>query len=54
MKTGNKEHLEDMVTLKQMIEAEMNKESRFLGKVLVAVTIFAALSPILIWWMGSR
>lgn len=49
MLTGNKEYLEDMFTLKQMIEVEMNKETRVLGKVLVAVTIFTVLSPLLIW-----
>ena len=54
MKTGNKEHLQDMFTLDQMIEVEMNKESRVLGKVLAAMTIFTVLSPFFIWWLGSR
>lgn len=54
MKTGNKEHLEDMFTLKQMIETEMDKETRVLGRVLAAMTIFTVLSPFLIWWLGSR
>lgn len=54
MKTGNKEHLQDMFTLDQMIEVEMNKEARLLGKVLAAMTIFTVLSPFFIWWLGSR
>lgn len=54
MKTGNKEHLMDMFNLDQMIEVEMNKEVRMLGKVLAAMTIFTVLSPFFIWWLGSR
>lgn len=54
MKTGNKEHLMDMFNLEQMIEVEMNKETRVLGKVLATMTIFTVLSPFLIWWLGSR
>ena len=54
MNTGNKEHLQDMFTLDQMIEVEMNKEARSLGKVLAAMTIFTVLSPFFIWWLGSK
>ena len=54
MKTGNKEHLMDMFNLDQMIEMEMNKEVRVLGKVLAAMTIFTVFSPFFIWWLGSR
>ena len=54
MRTGDKEHLADMFTLDQMIEVEMNKEARLLGKVLATMTIFTVLSPFLIWWLGSR
>lgn len=54
VKTQNKEHLEDMFTLEQMIELEKDKEARLLGKVLAAMTIFTALSPFFIWWLGSR
>ena len=49
MRTGNKEHLEDMFTLKQMIEAEMNKESRKLGWVLFGITAVTLASPLIIW-----
>ena len=49
MRTGDKEHLEDMFTLKQMIEAEMNKESRKLGWVLFGITAVTIESPLLIW-----
>ena len=49
MRTGNKEHLEDMFTLKQMIETEMNKESRELGWVLFGVIAVTLASPIIIW-----
>ena len=54
MKTGNKEHLEDMFTLKQMIESEMNKESRKLGWVLLGMTVITLTSPLIIWLLGSR
>ena len=54
MRTGDKEHLADMFTLDQMIEVEMNKEARLLGKVLATMTIFTVLSPFFIWWLGSR
>ena len=54
MKTGNKEHLEDMFTLKQMIESEMNKESRKLGWVLLGMTAITLTSPLIIWLLGSR
>ena len=54
MKTGNKEHLEDMFTLRQMIEAEMNKESRKLGWVLLGMTAVTLASPLIIWLFGSR
>ena len=54
MKTGNKEHLEDMFTLKQMIESEMNKESRKLGWVLLGMTAITLTSPLIIWLFGSR
>ena len=54
MKTGNKEHLMDMFNLDQMIEVEMDKETRVLGKVLATMTIFTVLSPFFIWWLGSR
>ena len=49
MKTGNKEHLEDMATLKQMIETEMNKESRKLGWVLFGMTAITLAGPMIIW-----
>lgn len=49
MRTGNKEHLEDMFTLKQMIETEMNKETRTLGWVLFGITAVTLASPIIIW-----
>ena len=49
MQTGNKEHLEDMFTLKQMIEAEMNKESRKLGWVLFGMTVVTLSGPLIIW-----
>ena len=49
MQTGNKEHLEDMFTLKQMIESEMNKESRKLGWVLFGITTVTLASPLIIW-----
>ena len=49
MRTGDKEHLEDMVTLKQMIETEMNKESRRLGWVLFGITAVTLASPLIIW-----
>ena len=49
MRTGNKEHLEDMFTLKQMIESEMNKESRKLGWVLFGITAVTLASPLIIW-----
>ena len=49
MQTGNKEHLEDMFTLKQMIESEMNKESRKLGWVLFGITAVTLASPLIIW-----
>ena len=54
MLTGNKEHLEDMATLSQMVEIEMNKEARLLGRVLAAMTVFTVFSPFFIWWLGSR
>ena len=54
MHTGNKEHLEDMFTLKQMIETEMNKESRKLGWVLFGMTAVTLASPLIIWLFGSR
>ena len=49
MRTGNKEHLEDMFTLKQMIEAEKNKETRKLGWVLFGMTAITVASPLIIW-----
>lgn len=49
MRTGNKEHLEDMFTLKQMIEVEMNKETRTLGWVLFGMTAVTLVSPLIIW-----
>lgn len=49
MRTGDKEHLEDMFTLRQMIEAEMNKESRKLGWVLFGITAVTLASPLIIW-----
>ena len=54
MLTGNKEHLEDMFTLKQMIETEMEKESRKLGWVLFGMTAVTLASPLIIWLFGSR
>ena len=54
MRTGNKEHLEDMFTLKQMIETEMNKESKSLGWVLFGMTAVTLASPLIIWLFGSR
>ena len=50
MRTGNREHLEDMFTLKRMIEAEMNKESRVLGKVLLGMGVATVLSPFIIYF----
>ena len=49
MRTGNKEHLEDMFTLKQMIETEMNKESRKLGWALLGMTVVTLAGPMIIW-----
>ncbi len=49
MRTGNKEHLEDMFTLKQMIEAEMNKEARGLGWVLLGMMVVTLTAPLIIW-----
>ena len=49
MQTGNKEHLEDMFTLKQMIEAEMNKESKTLGWTLLGMTVVTLAGPLIIW-----
>ena len=54
MRTGNKEHLEDMFTLKQMIEKEMNKESKSLGWVLFGMTAVTLAGPMIIWLFGSR
>ena len=54
MRTGSKEHLEDMFTLKQMIENEMNKETRKLGWVLFGMTAVTLASPLIIWLFGSR
>ena len=54
MRTGSKEHLEDMFTLKQMIEAEMNKESRKLGWVLLGMAAVTLAGPMIIWLFGSR
>ena len=54
VKTQNKEHLEDMFTLEQMIELEKDKEARILGWVLTGMVIFTVLSPWIIWWLGSR
>ena len=49
MRTGNKEHLEDMFTLKRMIETEMNKESKSLGWVLFGMTAVTLAGPMIIW-----
>lgn len=49
VETRNRNRLVDMAVLEQEIEKEMSKEVRFLGKVLVAMTIFTVLSPFLIW-----
>lgn len=49
MRTGSKEHLEDMFTLEQMIETEMNKEARQLGWVLFGITAVTLVSPLIIW-----
>lgn len=49
METGNREHLEDMFTLKRMIDAEMNKESRVLGWVLLGMMAVTVASPLIIW-----
>ena len=54
MRTGNKEHLEDMFTLKRMIETEMEKETRKLGWVLFGMTAVTLASPLIIWLFGSR
>ena len=54
METGDKEHLEDMFTLKQMIETEMNKESKTLGWVLLGMATITLASPLIIWLLGSR
>ena len=50
MRTGNREHLEDMFTLKRMIETEMNKESRVLGRVLLGMGVVTVLSPFIIYF----
>lgn len=50
MRTGNKEHLSDMFTLKQMIEVEMNKETRVLGRVLFGIGVATVLSPFIIFF----
>ena len=52
MRTGNKEHLEDMFTLKRMIEAEKNKETRKLGWVLFGMTAITVASPLIIWLLS--
>lgn len=49
METGNREHLEDMFTLKRMIDAEMNKESRVLGWVLLGMMAVTVAGPLIIW-----
>lgn len=49
MLTGDKEHLEDMATLSQMVEIEMNKEARQLGWVLFGITAVTLVSPLIIW-----
>lgn len=49
MHTGNKEHLMDMFTLEQMIETEMNKETRTLGWVLFGMTAVTLAGPLIIW-----
>ena len=54
MRTGNKEHLEDMFTLKQMIETETNKESKSLGWVLFGMTAVTLAGPMIIWLFGSK
>ena len=54
MRTGNKEHLEDMFTLKRMIETEMEKESIKLGWVLFGMTAVTLAGPMIIWLFGSR
>jgi hypothetical protein len=54
MRTGNKEHLMDMFTLKQMIETEMNKETKKLGWVLLGMATITLASPLIIWLFGSR
>ena len=54
MRTGDKEHLEDMFTLKRMIEIEMKKESRKLGWVLFGMATITLASPLIIWLFGSR
>lgn len=54
MRTGSKEHLEDMFTLKRMIETEMEKESIKLGWVLFGMTAVTLASPLIIWLFGSR
>ena len=54
MRTGDKEHLEDMFTLKRMIETEIEKESRKLGWVLFGMTAITLASPLIIWLFGSR
>lgn len=50
MRTGNKEYLEEMFTLKQMIETEMNKETRVLGRVLFGIAVATVLSPFIIFF----
>lgn len=54
VKTQNKEHLEDMFTLEQMIELEKDKEARILGWVLIAMVGVTISAPWIIWWLGSR
>ena len=50
MRTGNREHLEDMVTLERMIESEIDKESRILGRVLIGMAAVTVLSPFIIYF----
>ena len=50
METGNREYLEDMFTLRRMIETEMNKESRVLGRVLLGMGVVTVLSPFIIYF----
>lgn len=53
MRTGDKEHLADMFTLDQMIEVEMNKEARLLGKVLLGMIAAIPIAIVVMWRVSN-